>query len=380
VSINGIRKQNLATIHPRPQQQKPMNPQRQLRIPAALMFAVHALCTATAAPLAAPGPIDSSNPDVSIVVEIHSPTSLLISWGEVEGSHGYRLQRRVGLSGSWTPIAETPHGITSFLDSNLSSTDLYYYRAAGRNADGEIGAYTPTVQGTTVPVPYTFYTDRAQFQAAAGPLVTEGFNTRFTSADKVDFGSFVADAEFGTVKWANGTNSPSLVSEGAGSLYGFDLQPPSTGNGITFTFDNRIHCFGIDIVDLSSGLSVSSHSINPPFPWIRIAEQGPMPTHFFGVISEQPFYFIHFHWGKAQESVGLDHLQYSASLPVPRLTIVPAGSGQATISWRPHIPGFRLQETATFSPANWDNSPSGTTNPVTVPLTRGRKFYRISRP
>jgi hypothetical protein len=64
----------------------------------------------------------------------------------------------------------------------------------------------------------------------------------------------------------------------------------------------------------------------------------------------------------------------------PTLTIVPAAPGQATISWTPNTPGFVLQETWVLSPANWTNSPSGATNPITVPATLPTKFYRLFKP
>jgi hypothetical protein len=64
----------------------------------------------------------------------------------------------------------------------------------------------------------------------------------------------------------------------------------------------------------------------------------------------------------------------------PTLTIVPAMPGQATISWTPNTTGFVLQETWVLSPANWTNSPSGSTNPITVPATPPMKFYRLFKP
>ncbi len=61
----------------------------------------------------------------------------------------------------------------------------------------------------------------------------------------------------------------------------------------------------------------------------------------------------------------------------PTLTIVPATSGNATISWTPNTPGFVLHETWVLAPATWINSPSGATNPVVVPATLPTKFYRL---
>lgn len=65
----------------------------------------------------------------------------------------------------------------------------------------------------------------------------------------------------------------------------------------------------------------------------------------------------------------------------PTLTIVPAGPGQATISWTPDTgTNWVLQETLGLSPAAWADSPSGATNPVVVPATLPTKFYRLHKP
>jgi len=64
----------------------------------------------------------------------------------------------------------------------------------------------------------------------------------------------------------------------------------------------------------------------------------------------------------------------------PTLTIAPATPGNATISWTPNTPGFVLQQTALLAPANWTNSPSGATNPITVPASLPAKFYRLFKP
>ncbi len=64
----------------------------------------------------------------------------------------------------------------------------------------------------------------------------------------------------------------------------------------------------------------------------------------------------------------------------PTLKIVPAAPGLVTISWSPNTPGYRLQETLTLSPASWTDSPSGTSNPATVPATFPSKIYRLYKP
>jgi hypothetical protein len=66
--------------------------------------------------------------------------------------------------------------------------------------------------------------------------------------------------------------------------------------------------------------------------------------------------------------------------PAPRLSIVPASSGNATISWAPATPGYVLQENLNLATTNWINSPSGATNPIAVPVTLPAKFYRLFKP
>jgi hypothetical protein len=77
---------------------------------------------------------------------------------------------------------------------------------------------------------------------------------------------------------------------------------------------------------------------------------------------------------------GFWSLQAVQTPGAPLLTIQPAGAGQATILWTPDSPGWILQETPGFSPTNWVNSASGSTNPVTVPALGTSRFYRLHRP
>jgi hypothetical protein len=64
----------------------------------------------------------------------------------------------------------------------------------------------------------------------------------------------------------------------------------------------------------------------------------------------------------------------------PTLTIAPASSGKAMISWTPNMPVFVLQETLSLSLTNWVNSASSATNPIVIPVTLPTKFYRLSKP
>lgn len=61
----------------------------------------------------------------------------------------------------------------------------------------------------------------------------------------------------------------------------------------------------------------------------------------------------------------------------PVLTITSATHGNATISWTPNTPGYTLQSSTNLTPTGWLPAPSGTTNPVVLPLTDAAKFYRV---
>jgi hypothetical protein len=64
----------------------------------------------------------------------------------------------------------------------------------------------------------------------------------------------------------------------------------------------------------------------------------------------------------------------------PTLSITPAGSGQATLTWTPDTPGFFVQVNDALAPSAWTNAPSGTNHPVTIPTTGPMKFYRLAHP
>ncbi len=65
---------------------------------------------------------------------------------------------------------------------------------------------------------------------------------------------------------------------------------------------------------------------------------------------------------------------------VPLLNITTSHPGFVTISWTPNAQGFILQESGNITATNWINSPSGSTNPVIIPITMPIRFYRLLKP
>ena len=62
---------------------------------------------------------------------------------------------------------------------------------------------------------------------------------------------------------------------------------------------------------------------------------------------------------------------------VPTLDITNSAPGFVTISWAFASTNWLLQENLDLATTNWVNSPSGTTNPVTVPANQPAKYYRL---
>ena len=56
------------------------------------------------------------------------------------------------------------------------------------------------------------------------------------------------------------------------------------------------------------------------------------------------------------------------------------GDGNVTLSWAPEASGFVLQMTDDLSAPDWQNAPSGSQNPVTLPATANTRFYRLRHP
>ncbi len=165
------------------------------------------------------------------------------------------------------------------------------------------------------------------------------------------------------------------------------LRPPwlgTSGFGLRHSLIIRHSSFVIALLLLGFGFPFSAFSQSYSIDWFTIDGGGGTSTG--GV------YAVSGTIGQPDAGGPMTNGQYSLlggfwALPTavqtmgaPMLTIAPAAPGQATISWTPNTPGFLLQESASLSPINWTNSPSAATNPVAVPATLPKKFYRLFKP
>lgn len=64
----------------------------------------------------------------------------------------------------------------------------------------------------------------------------------------------------------------------------------------------------------------------------------------------------------------------------PRLSITRTGPDHVTLSWSTGEPGWVLQQSGSFSPPVWSQTPGGAASPVTAPIGPGVRFYRLFRP
>ena len=144
-----------------------------------------------------------------------------------------------------------------------------------------------------------------------------------------------------------------------------------------------LRTLGLVIAGLLLALS-SLHAQTYSIDWSKIAGGGGTSTG--GV------YSVSGTIGQPEAGGALTNGQYSVTggfwvLPqavqvsdAPTLTIARATPGQARISWTPATAGFVLQENLNLSTPTWTNSPSGATNPITVPASGPVKYYRLHKP
>lgn len=135
---------------------------------------------------------------------------------------------------------------------------------------------------------------------------------------------------------------------------------------------------------IAASIAISASAQNYSIDWFTIDGGG--GTSSGGVYSlsgtiGQPDAGVTMTGGQYTLVGGFWALPFAVQEPgAPTLAIEPFGSGQARISWSPNTPGYILQENTDLNTGNWENSPSGSTNPAIVPATIPIKAYRLRKP
>jgi Fibronectin type III domain len=95
-----------------------------------------------------------------------SPTQIDLSWTDVDGESGYRIERSSdGVSG-WSPIATTGQDVTTYSDTGLAPETTYWYRIVATSPFGDAAA-SDIASATTSPHPLGTEGDEAA--GNAGP-------------------------------------------------------------------------------------------------------------------------------------------------------------------------------------------------------------------
>jgi Fibronectin type III domain len=66
-----------------------------------------------------------------------SPDAIDLSWTDVDGETGYRIERSADGVSDWTTIATTGQDVTVYSDAGLSPSTTYYFRVFAENDGGE---------------------------------------------------------------------------------------------------------------------------------------------------------------------------------------------------------------------------------------------------
>jgi PKD repeat protein/phosphatidylserine/phosphatidylglycerophosphate/cardiolipin synthase-like enzyme len=98
-----------------------------------------------------------------LVATASSTSNIGLTWSNVTGESGYRIERSLNSSSGFQDIGSTQADVTSFQDSGLNAGTTYFYRVLAFNAGGPSGysnvANATTQTGSTPPPPGVLLAD-----------------------------------------------------------------------------------------------------------------------------------------------------------------------------------------------------------------------------
>jgi len=111
-----------------------------------------------------------------------SPSSTAIYWTDnSSGETGFKIERKTGAAGTYSQIGTAPANTTSYNDTGLTASTVYYYRVRAYTADVN-SSYSNEISITTLYAADTdFITDFPTPSAATGTLTSSIFDTTKTS-------------------------------------------------------------------------------------------------------------------------------------------------------------------------------------------------------
>jgi uncharacterized protein YkwD len=94
----------------------------------------------------------------SLTAAAASSSQVNLSWSDVSGETGFKVERSADGQTGWTQIGTTGANVTTYQDTGLSASTPYYYRVRASNADGD-GGYSPTASAITAASGAALFTD-----------------------------------------------------------------------------------------------------------------------------------------------------------------------------------------------------------------------------
>ncbi|SNB47720.1 fibronectin type III domain-containing protein [Geobacter sp. DSM 9736] len=96
------------------------------------------------------------NPATGLTATAVSPTSIALAWYDNSSTEdGFKIERKLGETGSWSQITVASANATSFTDTGLSPDNTYYYRVRSYNAASGDSSYSNEAHALTVFVTFT---------------------------------------------------------------------------------------------------------------------------------------------------------------------------------------------------------------------------------
>lgn len=106
---------------------------------------------------------------------IVSATRVDLNWYDISGETGYRIERRLTGSGSWSLLGTTVAGMTTYIDTTVSVSNSYDYRVLATNTEGDsapaevsgVALLLPSTPSNFTAVPESAFEVELSWDAAA---------------------------------------------------------------------------------------------------------------------------------------------------------------------------------------------------------------------
>jgi subtilisin family serine protease len=121
-----------------------------------------------------------------------SSTGIDLSWSQVTGAAGYKVERSADGTGGWSQIATTTQNVTTYQDTGLDASTTYYYRVVATNTGGD-SPPSNVASATTLPNP---------------PPAPAGLTAAAVSSSEVDlsWSDVTGETGYGIQRSADGTS------------------------------------------------------------------------------------------------------------------------------------------------------------------------------